>query len=165
VLLDGPYGILSVDPGKYASLLLVAGGIGITPMHCILQQIKKHVGHRPSPPTVKVVWVTRDFRQAEEEFGAVLRAAVSSGSASVAIHSTAVETGPSDADALERAGGVNIFYGRPDWDQEMRGLVDTAEGDAADAAVLVCGPSGMLSAVHTAAKAHGVHIHKETFEL
>jgi predicted ferric reductase len=36
VLVDGPYGCLSIDLGDYSRLLLVGGGIGITPITSIL---------------------------------------------------------------------------------------------------------------------------------
>lgn len=37
IRVDGPYGQLSVNPRKYETLLLCAGGVGVTPMMAMLR--------------------------------------------------------------------------------------------------------------------------------
>jgi ferredoxin-NADP reductase len=60
--IDGPYG-LPLDVSKYSSILLVAGGIGITPMHSCLRQIytsiKANSNLYPNLRKVRLVWVSR----------------------------------------------------------------------------------------------------------
>ena len=46
--LDGPYGCLSILPSDYSHLLLVGGGIGVTPLTSTLRALYKQV----SPPSL-----------------------------------------------------------------------------------------------------------------
>ena len=60
--IDGPYG-LPLQVSQYSSILLVAGGIGITPMHSCLRQIytsiKSGVNSYPNLRRVRLIWVTK----------------------------------------------------------------------------------------------------------
>ena len=38
--IDGPYGI-PIEPSKYSEIFLVAGGIGITPLHSTFRTLYK----------------------------------------------------------------------------------------------------------------------------
>jgi len=61
ILVDGPYGKLSIDLRNYRKLVLVAGGIGITPMTTTLSFIS-HQKHRDLLPLlegVTLVWAVR----------------------------------------------------------------------------------------------------------
>jgi predicted ferric reductase len=62
VLVDGPYGKLSIDLQRYRQLVLVAGGIGLTPMTSVLSYISHctRKGIMPRLKTVTLVWVLRD---------------------------------------------------------------------------------------------------------
>merc|ERR1719223_138994 len=59
--LDGPYGP-RLDPTPYSAILLVAGGIGITPMHStyrLLAQLSDRQELPASLAFVRLVWVAR----------------------------------------------------------------------------------------------------------
>jgi hypothetical protein len=65
VLIDGPYGHLSVDLRRYRRLVLFAGGIGITPLtttlaYVIHEKRKPGGGCLPWIQQVTLVWVVRD---------------------------------------------------------------------------------------------------------
>jgi ferredoxin-NADP reductase len=42
--LDGPYGHLSLTPDDYSRLLLLGGGVGITPLTSTLRWLQDEVG-------------------------------------------------------------------------------------------------------------------------
>eukprot|EP00753_Platysulcus_tardus_P018622 PLAT6975.1.p1 GENE.PLAT6975.1~~PLAT6975.1.p1 ORF type:complete len:811 (+),score=384.14 PLAT6975.1:1314-3746(+) len=63
VRLDGPYGHPGIDWQAYDGLVLVAGGIGVTPVASLLAsclQAVKEAGDKPPVSRVSVAWVVRD---------------------------------------------------------------------------------------------------------
>ena len=60
--IDGPYGKLSIHLPTYPSLLLLGGGVGVTPLTSILRWMKEErkVGGLPLLNAVALVWVVRD---------------------------------------------------------------------------------------------------------
>ena len=79
VALDGPYGSLRVDISAYSRLILIAGGIGITPMMPILDRLYEISGSSdmlerygyPHLKSVRVLWTCKEdiAEQLIEEFG------------------------------------------------------------------------------------------------
>jgi predicted ferric reductase len=70
VMVDGPFGSASEDFLNYETVLLVGGGIGVTPFASILKSIWYRMNNfNSSKPTrlskVYFTWVIRDFSQAE----------------------------------------------------------------------------------------------------
>lgn len=63
ILVDGPYGKLSIDLRNYRRLMLVAGGIGVTPMTTTLSYIsyQKRQQLLTSLQGVTLVWVSRSL--------------------------------------------------------------------------------------------------------
>ena len=61
VYLDGPYGSLSVNVETYDSLVLVAGGIGITPFASLAGYITnyKTMGRFGKLSRLRIVWMTK----------------------------------------------------------------------------------------------------------
>ena len=61
VYLDGPYGKLSVKVDDYDSLVLVAGGIGITPMASLAGYIAtyKALGRFGKLSRLRIVWIAK----------------------------------------------------------------------------------------------------------
>lgn len=61
---DGPYGDPGIALQDYRSLLLVAGGIGVTPVASILEDLLQRMEEQPSsdslPQLVNLVWVVKD---------------------------------------------------------------------------------------------------------
>lgn len=68
VLLSGPYGGLKLDMAQYQSVLLVAGGSGVTFMlgaieECLVRKadLRKRGRGEEGPRKVECVWVVRDM--------------------------------------------------------------------------------------------------------
>jgi len=59
VKLRGPYGSLSINLAEYSHIILIAGGIGITPMLPILYSIRSQQKKYPCLRKVTIVWAAR----------------------------------------------------------------------------------------------------------
>ena len=69
IAVEGPYGC-ALDYAQHDAVLLVAGGIGVTPVHSVFRELYI----RADGPTVTLLWVARHCR-CFDLFGATLRAA------------------------------------------------------------------------------------------
>lgn len=61
VMTDGPYGGLKLDLGMYESVLLVAGGSGITFVLGAIEEALRCKAAGRGPGKVDVAWVVRDL--------------------------------------------------------------------------------------------------------
>jgi len=164
IRIDGPYGNLNLNYRRYSQLLLVAGGIGITPILGLLRQIYC----RKSPLSsrvvnVTVVWTVPTQREAawfSSELDIILgNAATSTQKLDLRIHITRNENEPKDAAPC-------IFYGRPD----METIFGTISERKTPCLVFVCGPKKMVNSTWDITntellKGHFFHFHHETFEF
>eukprot|EP00746_Dinoflagellata_sp_MGD_P125978 gnl/MRDRNA2_/MRDRNA2_60900_c0_seq1.p1 gnl/MRDRNA2_/MRDRNA2_60900_c0~~gnl/MRDRNA2_/MRDRNA2_60900_c0_seq1.p1 ORF type:complete len:829 (-),score=87.29 gnl/MRDRNA2_/MRDRNA2_60900_c0_seq1:59-2200(-) len=60
---DGPYGS-SLDPRGYSAILLIAGGIGITPMHSTFRMLSQLAQRQELPASlqlVRLIWIGRSM--------------------------------------------------------------------------------------------------------
>ncbi len=143
VVLEGPFGIFIADTCRTRAAALIAGGIGITPIRALAQELCA----RGIPCTVLYsVRTTSDAALANE-----LRAVLS---------------------AHPQAVFHQIVTNDPTWPGE-RGRLDQRMltrliPDIADRDVFICGPQPMMTAIRRAAVARGVPrcaIHYERFAL
>ncbi|MEV6166728.1 ferredoxin reductase family protein [Streptomyces sp. NPDC051954] len=146
VLIEGPYGTLTARQRRRPRMLMIAAGIGITPMRALLEDTP----YAPGEATLL-------YRYTEAEhavFASELREIAQR--RGVRMH---FMPGPRRADASWLPAGV----GRHTDDAEaLRTLVP----DIADRDVYVCGPPAWLSAVRKATGRAGVHrddLHTEEF--
>jgi predicted ferric reductase len=58
ILIQGPYGYLPVEYKNYKSIIIIAGGIGITPMFSILDDI--HTNFQPFLIKVSFIWIVNN---------------------------------------------------------------------------------------------------------
>ncbi|TMW61286.1 hypothetical protein Poli38472_013749 [Pythium oligandrum] len=68
VLLEGPYGAVSIDiehPTTYSHFVLVSGGIGVTPMMALANQIYFDATHGAPKRSVAKVWFVWSVRERE----------------------------------------------------------------------------------------------------
>ena len=167
-LVQGPFGSPMIDVDGADSLLLVAGGVGITAVLGTLSYLAAK-GRREQQITV--VWSYRGHNT-QEAFRDELLAIRESGlRVKVHAHDTAAKgpvTEPVDfADVPEdpeKQGG----HGKLAWLETHEGRPDFAAycGVCAPGTqVLVCGPAPLLHSVEVEARAHSMPVHTEVFEL
>ncbi|KAF1795073.1 Riboflavin synthase-like beta-barrel [Phytophthora cactorum] len=163
ILVDGPYGHVSIDlenPETYSHFALFAGGIGITPMRSILNWL--HYEHstlgRSEIKTVRFAWAIPNLDAVKALIDSIVpngeERAVPVGyfsreiyrdDASSAFHSDFYVTGDVE-DPVDQQLGHCLHYGsRFDRIAILRGLGEQAKRDGKDrVAVLVCGPMPMF---------------------
>jgi len=177
VNIDGPYG----NPPPFVSahhfntvnnntLLLVAGGIGITPIISIFKdQYQLHRQNHPDSKLLKhvyLLWVVRDmsslemFRdvfddisndpQCQSKFHIILRVTQRSFSKAYSITTESTPLNPQPT------------MGRPNLQQEFS---DIAQASGNYVLAMVCGPTVMVKEVKSAAYKFKFDLHVETFEL
>ena len=157
---EGPFGV-GVDLAKYEHLVLVAGGIGITPCNAIFRdlQLKQAAGVMPDRlKSVTLIWVARSsalFNMFEDTLK----------QANVANTKMIVSLWVTKADAVESkhqsrlSSPINI--GRPN----LASLLVPAAASGLKSLVFHCGPTSLEKACQKAAVDHGIDFHSETFEL
>jgi ferredoxin-NADP reductase len=138
VLAEGPFGRFTADRADARPALLIAGGIGITPLRCIFEELG------PGTELIHRV-MTDDELVLVDELDRIARAR------SGRIHRLVGDhRDPRSADLLSA--------------ESLRGLV----ADVAEREVFVCGPPAMMRAVSSSLRAAGVpagRIHCERFAL
>jgi ferredoxin-NADP reductase len=174
--LDGPYGRLSVRLSQQRELVMVAGGIGCTPMLSILGSLSAPGG---GSLRATFIWSVRELALVEHCMPMLLRA-VAAGH-SVVVHYTAKEgvdealqsirSAGAEAPRSEGSGGIEAVAGRPAFAECLQQLGDDGgksgpkEGPVG---VLACGPQQMVDAVKVACiEAEGARhydFHSEVFE-
>ncbi len=155
VLVEGPYGALTADRRRRRDVLLVAAGIGITPMRALAEQVATEPATSgpggPRPPTVVLLHRVRTPHDAL--FGSEL----SSLSRWLTVR-TVLLVGPRDP-----AGSwLPAAPGPADPAEVLRRLVP----DLAEREVYLCGPAGWMAAVAVTLRTLGVPldaIHREDF--
>lgn len=175
----GSLGRLSIKPSEYETILLCAGGIGVTPMAAIWSDIaKKHaVG---ATKKVIVVWAAptaKIFAAFRQEIDMTAR-----NTTGVKFEfKLFVTRGTAEDGDVDFADGDNVqvkFGGRPDWIEEVNAAA--VASSSGYCGVFACGPPALMTGVTAATvQANGgkksnvspetgggkVHLHKETFEF
>jgi predicted ferric reductase len=140
VIAEGPYGAMTPARRKRRKVLLIAGGVGVTPLRALFQTLPAEPGD--------LTLVYRSGRDVDVVFRDELAAIAKSRGARLNIvtgHRQKLGYDPLSAAALSR----NVR-------------------DLADHDVFVCGPAGMTAGVVRALRAAKVprrHIHSESFEF
>ena len=142
VLMEGPYGALTTDRRRNPGVLLLAAGIGITPLRALLE----HLSHE-GPGTGPVTLIYR-ARTAED-----------------LVHRAEI-------DALAAADHVEVHYGwgDPGGDQDVLvgERLESLVPELARRDVFLCGPAPFMGAATESLLRCGVsprHIHAERFEF
>jgi predicted ferric reductase len=163
VMLDGPFGSASEDFLKFETVLLVGGGIGVTPFASILKSIwyrmNNFSGAKPTRLSkVYFSWVIRDFGQAEW-FHSLLSAIEEQDTQNrieINIYLTGkikeddmnniiVQDVGAEKDAITSLRAPTHF-GRPNWDKVFGGLA--GKHPNTDVGVFFCGPPGIARSLH-----------------
>jgi len=155
IKIDGPYGRVGVKLSDYKIIVLIAGGVGVTPMISILKDLLQT--SKGLLTKVYFMWTVRD-PLAFEWFAEPLKAAEGNTQFDVKLFCTRGK--PTDS-------GLKFSTARPKF-QEIFNDIKTKHVTEGKVAVLACGPEPMveetslLSITESNASVQ-FHYHKETF--
>ena len=183
--LDGPHGRPSYNLAAASTLVLIGGGIGVTPLLPILESVSSTGGanHPLNGALIAVrrvvfVWTVRDIADFDWVQGLLAEFAPSTQSSSSA--PAAGGTGPVVEVKLHctrggesRVAGHDVATGRPDVKEILMqaknegGFVEggSRAGGDGGAMVFVCGPGQMVQGVREAGQELQLAVHHETFEM
>jgi len=165
--IDGPYGKASIDFMRYRTVMLVSGGVGVTPMMSILRDlVDRQVSSMPiTTQAIYFLWVIPDI-DSYSWFATELKELLNRAAAlptqayllDIKVFLTRSTTTPSSM----------YFQGRPNLKYLMRDIKNYH--GSGDVAVGACGPAAMLQEVRNAAVVESnetglIKVHCETFEL
>jgi len=169
---DGPYGNHNINYRRFNTLILISGGIGVTPIMGFIKDIYRYGDREPDAKAklsnlqkVYMIWTVQNMEQYlwfAEELKACLNASKS-----------LAEVPPLDLRVhfTKDAGDVQEKFfrnGRPDLDALFDEVVQTFQDKAST--IFTCGPRAMVNDVwdHSVNKqrsGHYFHFHHETFEF
>ncbi len=166
--LDGPYGQPSLPLAKYSTVVLVGGGIGVTPLLPILAEAAKASAAKSLPLLKRLVfvWSIRDISYLEvaaSELQLAEQAAKDQpGGTSIQLHlHLTVKEPPADL-----PGSYAVKCGRPDMAAIMREAKQADVNTGGQGTMsFVCGPTALVRSVHDAGRSCGVPVHAESFEM
>ncbi|CAH7689255.1 ferric reductase NAD binding domain-containing protein [Phakopsora pachyrhizi] len=164
VMVDGPFGSASEDVFKFEAVMLVGGGIGVTPFASVLKSIWYRLnasgGRKESTRLQKVYffWVCRDF-DSFEWFRSLLAAIeeqdlqgkvelhtyITQKLKDDVINNIIVSDVGGDLDAITRLRSPT-HYGRPNWDRIFNSVRE--KHPATDVGVFFCGPGPLGHTLH-----------------
>jgi len=175
--IDGPYGAASEGVFNFKTVVLIAGGIGVTPFGSILKHIRYRIASRSQNLLEKVYfyWISRD-KSAFEWFNEVLVALEQDNPGSfLEIHSfltgqlstTEIKDlmyGDADSDLITGLQSPTSF-GRPNWDEIFQGI---ASKHSQNIGVFFCGPPILSKALRGKCRQNSTSgvkfiFHKENF--
>eukprot|EP00611_Tribonema_gayanum_P018023 TRINITY_DN31077_c0_g1_i1.p1 TRINITY_DN31077_c0_g1~~TRINITY_DN31077_c0_g1_i1.p1 ORF type:complete len:543 (-),score=128.71 TRINITY_DN31077_c0_g1_i1:690-2216(-) len=191
VRLDGPYGAISIAYERSDQLLLVAGGIGVTPMMSVLGDVmakaeaSEDVGWYMKTQRVHLVWVIRQWQlvllfQEQLERLITLKAKYDGNEGKggcafdFSLHVTGAGLVQEAAEGLPDSVRPYVKHGRPEWrplmQQEAELELLQRHGRYKRMAVLICGPAALTGAASSAAykaarRGVTVQVHEHTFEI
>lgn len=190
ILLEGPYGKLALDINnmeRYKTVVLIAGGIGITPLMSVANDLLKQVQNDGRDMNkIRLIWSIRSLdiletmqdssfgNDRENVGGSIFDANQTVDALQLDIHVTGGGGNIKSSKQVSSIMTNNIKSGRPDIDQIFKETKAAAaqEGEKA-VAVLVCGPMQLIDECRDASRrwsdacCGGVkfEFHEETFEL
>jgi len=173
VCIDGPYGE-PIQFSHYERVLLISGGIGVTPCHSILKMLyhrAKHADIDTVPRFIHFVWSVRsvkEFALYMDDFQTILADNIG-GRFKISLYASREKVSSMDT-------GVPWFAGRPPMNAVLdEGLSPYAFsqhiGEVEDAPspgrslAFFCGPAPLVSEAENLAVPKGYEVHVETFEL
>jgi len=190
IRMEGPFGTPSVDLSSetYKCILLISGGIGVTPMQSICNDLLyQHKVKGRMLKKVWFVWTLRDLQmltdvlhgndeekknpQTEAADCLLTKNSVPSESASAATPEVLVADFYISLPPQQEIRQQNVKLGRPNFSEifEKMAEIATATGES-KVAVLVCGPMPMVTdisqlAVQKTTAQVQFHVHSEVFQL
>ncbi|EQC28923.1 hypothetical protein SDRG_13264 [Saprolegnia diclina VS20] len=151
-MVGGPYGKLSLDLGRYDVVLLVAGGIGVTPMLSLVNQFR-HVNLKVGNK-LRLFWSVREASEllCADRLMFPLPASL--------YHRFYVTKASDEGQVMSESSGPVIYYpGRMVLDEIVNNIAYVGKS----VCVLACGPPGLVADTQRHARKCGFDFHKEEF--
>mmetsp|Transcript_6505 Transcript_6505/g.12247 ORF Transcript_6505/g.12247 Transcript_6505/m.12247 type:complete len:532 (-) Transcript_6505:118-1713(-) len=160
ILIEGPYGNLAVDindSNRYKTVVLIAGGIGVTPLLSVANDLLQQVQNGREMTKIRFVWTIRspdilqtmkDKCDLEDTSGVSL---LDDRQSIDALQLDVYVTGSKSKGAT--VGNIVTCMGRPNIDQIFSETKEAAKKKGeGTVAVLVCGPMGMIDECRDASR-------------
>ncbi|KAL0490145.1 hypothetical protein AKO1_006680 [Acrasis kona] len=175
VRMEGPYGSISHDYDRYDTVVLVAGGIGITAMYSLFISLLDKYRNDPTHSEKKVylIWTKRK-RELWNLFPEILkyedldnRASIESGlQCNIRLY---VTENVEDEAAMVKS-GVDVIRGRPDFKSVLQNILDERISKSPFVSVCGCGANQMIADLEEACWDQSgsdakIHFHREIFEF
>jgi predicted ferric reductase len=162
---DGGYGGVALRLGSYASVVLIAGGSGITPFFSVVADLVRLRDDGGAGPDVSLVWSVRG-QGALTWMPELHDLVAASKHVSLAVHVTGDHSVAADAEPGDHV--QHLIRGRPDLLSTVRTAVCAAAATGrppARVAVLACGPRGLLAEAQRVAWTLGCHFAGQPFSI
>jgi NAD(P)H-flavin reductase len=165
VQVTGPYGAGVCAPDGTETLVMVAGGIGVTPCIALLRDLlekaeamERGEGRGGGFERVVFVWASRETKLFDM-FQDLFVRSLDTDLVDVLLFDTRGGGGPGNPNGADEGGrGGMMNCGRPDIDKILAEVGERAH-------VFSCGPAPLVAAVKNVAANRGLSFHTETFEL
>jgi len=157
--IDGPFGAASEDVFQFSTVILVAGGIGVTPFGSIMKSIRYKMERSNQSAIEKVYfyWISRD-KNAFEWFNDILVALENenlNNFLEINIYLTGQLTPEEIQNVMYSDTGSDIitglrsptYFGRPDWNNIFAQMSKKHDGE--DVGVFFCGPKILSKQLYT----------------
>ncbi|KAJ2158187.1 hypothetical protein GGF46_003960 [Coemansia sp. RSA 552] len=157
IMVDGPYGAPTQQVFDYEHVVLIAGGIGVTPMSSVLKSLYYQLTSNPHQCRIRKVyflWVCRDVQALEwfqdllaaldeEDIGNILevRTYLTGQLPVEQIRNIALYQDPNGPDAVTGLYRSPTYYGRPNFNSIFEDIGLRTPGS--DIGVFFCGPKPM----------------------
>lgn len=160
----GPIANRDLSVLHFRTIVLVAGGVGVTPCTSVLDTLlrMRNAGAAAQSPGIEqqrvhLVWASQSEQALTDWFAPLMARAIAA-----APHVTLHLYHTRAREAVVR-GALRLNAGRPDVAAILDAAVAEASGDAASCGVLTCGPQALMDAAESAAVTRGCHFHREGF--
>jgi len=155
---DGPYG-LPINHKKYLRLVLVAGGIGITPLHSIARSlyILGKQGH--AIPTIHLIWIVKDASMFEL-FGNTIESMLDDNLGNQ-IDVSLFYTEAKENKGKNYSKRFPAAQGRP----QLHDMMAPYRSAGMKNLVYACGPQTLIDDAAEVSQYLGLSFHSESFEL
>jgi NAD(P)H-flavin reductase len=164
--IDGPYG-KPFEYEDYDRVVLVAGGIGITPCHSIFATMLERAVQGLNVPFVDLIWVSRHATQVGMFLDTWQKYEQHLGLNRFNIRLFVTRSGMQESSFQSIIPNTNLMYtqGRPPWENVLGTLLRSDDVASDKSLVFACGPSSLVNEVEIVSVAAGAHFYSESFEF
>eukprot|EP01084_Bolivina_argentea_P288535 495236_1 len=159
---DGPYGV-PFEYDEYEQIILIAGGIGITPCHSIFstmlsRYIYKYNNNQQILPSVHLFWICKDSKMFSlfTETWQLYENHIKNNKFNVKLFVT--KYSENDDHVVTDTNGVIYSCGRPNWHNLLQITTNKTF-------VFSCGPQSIMDQVEKISLQYGAKFHSESFNF